>query len=254
MAGSLSDLGKVSVGGRFRAAYFALAAIFGAAVGAFIVVERRPAPLPPPPWSSWKPTASDPRVQVQQIALHVGAQYHRTRGTKLVDVRNVAPIDPSTTLAAVAVAKTSHPAKDSDFALFDPSETAIYTLCGDPKLDCAIREGKPSEARGALVEREAFELALYTLRYVDGVKSVLAFFPPPKGKKLEHALFFNADDVQQELRQPLDRTLRGKPPLPGELSARDRRMISGLTATRMFEVTQHSAQNGTLLVLVPANS
>lgn len=253
MAGPLS-VSRLTLGGRFRIAYFALAAVFGAAVGAFVVLERRPAPTPPPPWSVWRPTATSARGQVQQIAAHVAAQYHLTRGKKLVDVYVGSPLNPSTTITAVAVARTSRPEKNSDFSLFDPSSTAMYTLCGDPKLKCAIREGKPSEARGALVEREAFELALYTLRYVHGARSVLAFFPPAKGKNLVHALFFAANDVSQELREPLNRTLRDKPPLPSELTVRDRRLISGLTATRLFEFTVRSEQNGSLLILVPIHA
>ena len=251
----MSALARVSVGGRFRAAYFGLAALFGAAVGAFVVIERRPAPQPPPPWSAWQPSGANPRVQVRQIAAHVGSQDHLTRGKKLVDVYVGSPFDPSkTTIAAVAVAKTPRPVKNSDFAFFDPSSTPMYTLCGDPNLQCAIREGKPSKARGALVEREAFELALYTLRYVHGAQSVLAFFPPAKGQRLAHALFFKSDDVQQELDQPLNQTLRGKPPLPNKLTAHDRRLISGLTSTRMFQFTVRNAKNGSLLILVPSTS
>jgi hypothetical protein len=242
------------VGGRFRVAYFALAALFGAAIGAFVVVERAPAPQPPPRWSAWEPSAANPQAQVQQIAAHVGAQYHIERGKKLVDVYVGSPIDPSTKISAVAVAKTTRPSKNSDFSFFDPTQTAMYTLCGDPKLKCAIRDGKPSVARGALVEREAFELALYTLRYVHGARSVLAFFPPVKGQKLVHALFFNTADVEQELHQPLDKTLRGKPPLPSGLSIADRRTITGLTSTRMFEFTVRKLSNGSVLILVPSNS
>ena len=256
MAGPVSALSKVSVGGRFRVAYFALAALFGAAVGAFVVFERAPAPQPPPAWSSWKPSSADPQLQVQQIATHVGAQYHLSRDQKLVNVVVGSPIDPSTTpISAVAVAKTTHPgAKSSDYRFYDLSTTAMYTLCGDPKLRCAIREGKPSKVRGALVEREAFELALYTLRYVRGTRNVVAFFPPPKGQGFSHALFFKSNDVQQELQQPLDRTLRDKPPLPSQLSVRDRQLIAGLTATRMFNVSLANAKSGSLLILVPASS
>jgi hypothetical protein len=246
----------VSVGGRFRVAYFALAALFGAAIGAFAVVERAPAPQPPPPWSSWKPSATDPQIQVQQIATHVGAQYHLSRDKKLVNVLVGSPIDPSTTpIFSVAVAKTTHPGdKSSDYRFYDPSTTPMYTLCGDPKLRCAIREGKPSKVRGALVEREAYELALYTLRYVPGARNVVAFFPPPKGQGFSHALFFKSNDVQPELHQPLDRTLRGNPPLPSQLSVRDRRLIAGLTETRMFSVSVGKAKSGTLLILVPSKS
>jgi hypothetical protein len=52
--------GAVKHSRKFGAAYFALAAIVGAAVGTFVLLVERPAPKPPPPWSLWKPTAAAP--------------------------------------------------------------------------------------------------------------------------------------------------------------------------------------------------
>ena len=44
-----------------------------------------------------------------------------------------------------------------------------------------------SEARHALLRREALELALYTFKYVDGVDSVSVFLPPrPDGQAAPH--------------------------------------------------------------------
>ena len=77
---------SLSLARRFWLAYLALAALFGAPVGTFIVLQERPAPIPPPPWSAWKPTAGNPGAAQQQIAEHVGARYRLPSGKKIVDV------------------------------------------------------------------------------------------------------------------------------------------------------------------------
>jgi hypothetical protein len=242
----------VTLGGRFRLAYLGLAALFGVAVGTFIVVERQPAPKPPPPWSSWKPNASDPGVEQQQIALHVGDTYHLASGKKLVNVVPRGPGTQATPVAAVAVANTPTPSKQSDFAYFTADTTPMYILCGDgPK--CSIKEGKASTARGAVLGREALELALYTLRYIDRAKSVVAIFPPAKGKTASYALFFDKSDFSSELKQPLRRTLPQRtPPVPGRLAPDERKVVDGLLAKRVFRFTIETARNGArVLVLVP---
>ena len=66
---------SLSVARRFSLAYLALAGVFGAAVGAFVVLVERPAPTPPPPWSVWQPSAEDTGARQVQISNHVAAQY-----------------------------------------------------------------------------------------------------------------------------------------------------------------------------------
>ena len=69
----------------------------------------------------------------------------------------------------------------------DPSNAISYSLCGGGS-SCAIATGTPSVARGTLVRREILELALYTFKYVGGIKNVIAFMPPPAGQQASLAV------------------------------------------------------------------
>jgi hypothetical protein len=243
---------------RFSLAYLALAALVGAAIGTFVVLVERPAPKPPPAWSAWTPTAQDIGAQQQQIAEHVAAQYRMRNGKELVSVLPRGPGTPDNPIQAVAFAKTLNPTQQSDIsALIRSDKTAMYILCGDgnnPK--CSIKEGKPSKARGAVLRREALELALYTFRYVDGINSVVAFFPPRKGGTAAYAFFFVKDAFKDQLHAPLRRTLpEAKAPRPGGLSPTEQRTVDALTFPREFLFAVRSDQNGArVLVLVPAQS
>ena len=72
--------------------------------------------------------------------------------------------------------------RDGDSIKRSRARTVLYRLCG-LGAQCAINKGKPSNERGLLLQREALELALYSFRYLDGVKNVVALMPPSPGKK-----------------------------------------------------------------------
>jgi hypothetical protein len=243
----------VSLARRFRLAYFGLAALFGAAVGAFIVVVERPAPTPPPPWSAWQPSAPDPGVRQAQIAKHIEVQYRLPSGKKLVNVLAGGPGPSTDPIQLVAISKTLNPQHQSDvLTTFNTQKTAMFILCGDgPK--CSIGEGTPSVARAKVLGREALELALYTLRYIDDADSVVTFFPPGKGQKPTHALLFTKNELSDQLDSPLRQTLpRAKPPQPGDLTAAERKVIDNLTGPRVFKFRVEQGQSGgRVLVLVP---
>ena len=115
------------------------------------------------------------------------------------------------------------------------------------------RRGEPSVARDKVLRREALELALYTFRYIDDADSVVAFFPPGKGQKPTHALLFTKEELSDQLNSPLRQTLpRAKPPLPGDLTAAERKVIDTLTGARVFKFRVEQGQSGArVLVLVP---
>jgi hypothetical protein len=243
---------------RFGAAYFALAAMLGAAIGFFIVLVERPAPVPPPPWSAWQPESEAPIAQVTEIADHVAAQYHLKSGHRLVSVLVGSPDSSDQQIRAVAIAKRQNATQRDDYDFVDANSTAMFILCGDRKLNCAIKEGQPTQARHALLRREALELALYTFRYVSDTDFVVAFLPPRKGRKnLTDALFFRKGDLAEQLSEPLVRTLpKARAPLPDKLTKRERRRIDNLTLARFFTFNLTTTQDGARLLVLevpPAN-
>jgi len=67
------------------------------------------------------------------------------------------------------------------------------------------------------------ELALNTFRYVDGVKHVAVFLPPPpvtdmtKARPAQTSVFLTRGDVADQLRRPLSTTLGNRTPAVGEI-------------------------------------
>ena len=241
-------------GRKFGLAYLGLAAILGAAVGTFVLLAERGAPPPPPAWSAWRPTEESAILRSTQIAVHVASRYRLPSGKRLVRVYVGNPTG-NAPIRFLAVAKNANPKSASDFTTFDGASTLMYILCGAGK-QCAIDEGKPTVARAGVLRREALELALYTFTYVEGVDSVVTFFPPRPGQKPQNALFFRKDDLDDQLDQPLRDTLPArKPPIPGKakLTKIEQKTVDELTTARLFRYAVQSARDGArVLVLAPA--
>ncbi|MFL5935457.1 MAG: hypothetical protein ACJ744_01290 [Gaiellaceae bacterium] len=245
----------VNVARRFSVAYLALAALLGIAIGTLVVLVERPAPTPPPPWSPWQPNEASRVARQQQIASHVGSQYHLNGGKRLVRVVVRDPDASPNPIRDVALARNLDPKQQSDvLGVVDSTKTAMYILCGDGP-HCAIKEGKPSVARGTVLRREALELALYSFRYLDDTDSVVAFFPPQKGQDLNHVYFFAKTDFKDQLDAPLRFTLpQSKLHVPGSLAPHERRTINALTVPRQFRFALRRERGGAnVLVLAPGS-
>jgi hypothetical protein len=133
-----------------------------------------------------------------------------------------------------------------------PTNSVWYSLCGlGPP--CSIPTGTPSLNRGALVRREILELALYTFKYVDGVKHVVAFMPPRDAKASPVVVYLQKNDVEAELKHPLASTLPGKVPFPDTLTARDLQTIDAATQRHLFSIYDiaHTQQGDWVLALAP---
>ncbi len=129
------------------------------------------------------------------------------------------------------------------------SDSIMYSLCG-LGTSCAIATGKPSAARGRLVRREILEIALYTFKYVSGIKSVVAFIPPANGKQF--LVLLQKSDLSSELKTPLAQTLSAKTPLPAAIPAREVQLIDATTDSRVYTFGLSQTQQGDLvLVLKP---
>ncbi|HEX8857194.1 MAG TPA: hypothetical protein VF752_16485 [Thermoleophilaceae bacterium] len=189
--------------GRFRFVLGALGGFAVAAIAIAVIIGVGGKPAPGPAWSAWKPHGGN-GDKIQQIAHHIGPTYHLPDGNQLVAV-NAGPL--ALQGAPVAITVRTPTRIDS----VDGSNGVLYTLCGLGDK-CSIDKGKPSNARGVLLRREALELALYTFRYVDKANIVVALLPPPPGQDPSRALFYRRSDLEPSLEQPLARTLPGPPP------------------------------------------
>lgn len=245
---------------RFAAFYVLLAVVAGAGVGALMVLVNRGSPAPAPAWSAWEPAGSAER-RLAQIGDHVGDQYRLPSGKPLVAVTysgapTVTGPDGSTfQVRAIAVRPdtTAGRAEADDVNTVSAANTVMFTLCGLGS-SCSIPEGKPSQARGQLLRREALELALYSFTYLNGVDSTLVLLPPRADGKMATAVFVEHGDVGGELGRPLDQTLTAPlTPGVGEIQPDEQRVIDRTTRSRVYEYSYLQAQDGSpVMVLTPA--
>ena len=142
----------------------------------------------------------------------------------------------------------------NDVRIVPTDSGVMYELCGlGPS--CSIGEGRPSRKRHQLLRREALELALYTFKYVDDSDSVIALLPqnPQAQQAPATALFFQRSELERELDQPLERTLRRPdPPQAAEIGQLEGSIIDRLTQPRLFTYEfQAAPAGGAILVLAP---
>jgi hypothetical protein len=237
---------------RFGLIYGGLGVVLALAIAGVAIFASRSI-NPSPKWSTWKPSGGGLGAS-SQIAAHVGAAYRLPGGEQMVDVIAKAPsVSPSSTITIpihyLAVRGTK--GQGDQITTVSSSDSVMYSLCG-LGASCSIAKGKASVERGRLVRREIFELALYTFKYVGGVKNVIAFMPPQPGAQPKYVVYLRKDDLTAELKQPLDKTLAAKTPLPKTIPAREVRTIDAVTEPRVFSFSLSQAQQGdAILVLAP---
>jgi len=200
-----------------------------------------------PAWSAWHP---DGKSAAQQIATHVGEQYHLADGRQLVLAQG-GSLSIAGLPLTVALRETAD--QGGNIRLY-ADKGVLYRLCGLGK-DCTIASGRPSVERTLLLRREALELALYSFRYLDGVKQVAVFMPPAHGKQPSQALFFRRGDLDAELRKPLDATLTSDAPSVATIThSPDALLVDQLTLPTLFtfSLTQANTDNRAFLVLDPS--
>jgi hypothetical protein len=235
---------------RFAVLYGLLAIVLGAAI-AGVALYATDTIAPGAAWSSWTPGGGG-LGRANQIAGHVAQQYHLPSGEQLVEVfakpPSVSPSDQQIPLHYVVVARSN--GNENPVAI-NSSDTVQYSLCGLGD-NCAIAKGTPSVQRGTLVRREILELALYTFKYMSGVKNVIAFMPPTPGSQPKYAVFLQRDDLGDYLHRPLTQTLNSKAPLPNGITRTEQQTIDATTESKVYSFGLSQAQNGdAVLVLQP---
>jgi hypothetical protein len=243
---------------RFGAIYIFLAAVLGAGVGSFIVLAGRPDPAEEPVWSSWQPTGSR-QAKVRQIADRIPKAYRNESGKQLTVSLASSLAVPTESgdvpVRAVFVRPDTSKglAEEDDIATYDGREVVSYGLCGvDSKEQCELATGAPSEERFTLLRRQALELSLYTLKYVDDVDSVIVFMPPtPKGQS-NGTVFLRRSDVKDELEHPLASLLPTAQPRVGALGSLEEGEILRLTQPRTYSAQVQASPDGSpVLMLTP---
>jgi hypothetical protein len=238
---------------RFQFVLGALLAVGAAAVVAVVALIVAPgggSGQSGPPWSAWHPVngKGDPS---QQIADHVSPQYRLPDGRQAVLV-SAGPLEVAGLPLTVALRES--PSQGGNIVLYQ-GKGVLYRMCGLGE-NCAIATGNPSKRRGFLMRREALELALYSFRYLDGIKEVVVFLPPPKGQRANNALFFRADDSRPELQRPLRATLTPRAPTVDNVTRwPDAPVVYRLTEPTQFtfSLTPANQDNAAFLVLDPAD-
>ena len=208
----------------------------------------------PAAWSSWKPEASG-QTGAKQIAAHVAREYHLPSGAQLVEVFAKPPsVSPgSQNIPLHYVVKQGKGQNGEPIAIND-GDTIQYSLCGLGD-SCAIATGTPSVQRGTLVRREILELALYTFKYMSGVKNVIAFMPPTPGSTPKYTVFLQRSDLDAQLKVPLTQTLNPKTPLPNTITRREQQTIDSTTEAKVFSYSLSQTQTGeAVLVLSPISA
>jgi hypothetical protein len=244
---------SLSTRGRFAVAYLVLGTAVGAALGALIVLVERPGPQPPPAWSAWQPQASSETSRLLEIASHVGGEYRLPSGNPLVGVTIDGPAK-GKNLKAILIPTKAKPSTLADFERFDESKSAIFLLCGLAG-NCKIGEGQPTSARGAVIRREALELALYTMKYNKPIDNVLVFVPPGPGqKKITSGLFFHRNDLSSRLSHPLRTTLPHTAPQADTFAASEKKTVDELTGSELYKYVGILTANGYGNVLVIAHT
>jgi hypothetical protein len=236
---------------RFALLYLVLAAILGAGVGAFVVLTTRPDPDPDPPWSEWRPTGS-PEAMLKQIADRIPQAY--TQNGKQLTISTVSPLSVTGEQGQVPISTvfvlpdTSRGlAEEDDIRRFNGEKVASFALCGVGGTACAL-PGKASVGRRTLINRQALELSLYTLKYVDEIESVLVALPGPDGQS-SGAVFLTRDDVATELRRPVTELLPTRAPtVGGGLNEVEESHVLRLVEPRTYAFEIQPAPDGSILL------
>jgi hypothetical protein len=245
---------------RFGAIYIFLAAVLGAGIGSFVVVASQGEPAPEPAWSAWQPTGSR-QAKVRQIADHVPKAYKNDDGSQLT-VSLASSLAVPTEQGDVPVrAIVVRPdvskglAEEDDIATYSSKDVVSYGLCGaDSKQQCEIASGVSSPERFTLLRRQALELSLYTLKYVDDVNSVIVFMPPSQKGQSNGSIFLRRRDVADELQHPISSLLPTKRPRVGALTSLEEGQIIRLTESRTYAAQVQPLPDGNpVLVLTPPN-
>ena len=241
---------------RFGIIYLLLAAVVGAGVGSFIVLATGTDEPEEPVWSAWRPTGSK-LAKVRQIADRIPKAYKTENGSQLnvslASTLAVPTADGDLPVRAVVVRPDTSKglAEEDDIAVYPSNSMISFGLCGTTsKEQCEVA---PTNAeRETLLRRQALELSLYTLKYVDDIDSVVVFMPPNPKSQTSSTVFLRRGDVAAELDRPLSSLLPTTQPRVGALGSFEKGQILRLTQPRTYAAEVQASPDGSpILILTP---
>jgi hypothetical protein len=242
-------------GRRFTLLYAFLAVAVLASIGGVVLAATGGhVGAGPAAWSTWKPADSG-QNGAKQIAAHVAREYHLPSGAQLVEVFAKPPsVSPGSQNIPLHYVVKQGKGQNGEPIAISSGDTIQYSLCGLGD-SCAIATGTPSVQRGTLVRREILELALYTFKYMSGVKNVIAFMPPTPGSTPKYTVFLQRSDLDSQLKVPLTQTLSAKTPLPNTITRREQQTIDSTTESKVYSYSLSQTQTGeAVLVLSPISA
>jgi len=246
-------------GKRFALAYALLALVLAAAAALLVYSLGTDEAEEEQAWSSWSPT-KEGEARLWEIADFVSDQYTDAAGRPVVSVLAGPPsvqvqsdgVPQKVPLDGVIFLGRAGDRSDASAGIFD-GDAAMFILCGRGPT-CSV---DPAAAQrrdfGVVLQREALELALYTLHYTT-LESVLFFFPTVrqqvggKVQALQLATVLNRSKLRPQLERPLADTLPGSAREPVE--GADRSNVLDLVRLYTFTVEQ-APQGSTVLGLTP---
>jgi hypothetical protein len=217
-------------------------------------------------WSQWRPPDNGLAGE-REIAAQIAPFYRASPASQLavVTVQNI----PSSTSGSPSA---------TQLALRDPTtgtvsgvsgNSAVYNLCGLGP-GCTVIPGAPSHARLLLLQREAVELALYTIRYIGSVQNVVVTLPPGRAtisstvlsasprravtRTVDLAVVFSRQGLAHFTSRPLNQTLPEElpPTVDQMLNAPEAELVNVIASQALFQQQLVQAQDGSaVLVLNP---
>jgi hypothetical protein len=238
---------KVPFAGRLLVAYVVVIIAFGGALAGLTVLATRDGGGNDR-WSSWRPRG-DTAEASQQIANHVAKAYRTAaEGQQLIFATARSPFGFSRPITHVAIRASVGQSSTVDAEPTD--KTLFYELCavasGTDRCDLPAAYGAGELA----VRREAVELALYSLKYLDDLDMIVVFLPPVGDENT--AVYFRKGDLDGELGRPLRKTLPHEtPPGLGTADPEEEDVINALTTPHWLHARfqQGNILGSTTLVL-----
>lgn len=218
----------------------------------------------PTQWSTFKPTKDDPVDRAVEIADFVQDRYLGAPGQPLVTINAGEDVIPNLPGHDQVVALTDANQGPYSYEAYPAGISGLlfYKLCG-PAGGCTLDPAAPRPLLLSIFGREALELALYGLKYVDPAEGVIvelptAFEPPATpGAPLPRLVFyFPRKRVEHLLDRPIGKTFPTDPPLPEAFTGADLGDVAPLVQTSLYRMEINPADDQTSiiyrLVAVPA--